>query len=124
MRLAALIGAMLALTCGVATASARVKTFKNPKGTITVKAGQRFNIALESTPGTGYSWQVTKRPNPHIVKYLGSKTGPSSAPGAPAEQVLRFKAVDPGTTSMVLAYVGPGRDHPVGKRLSVNVKVK
>jgi predicted secreted protein len=116
--------ALLLIGCGEgATASA--KTFKNPKGTISVNSGDRFAIELSSTPGTGYSWQLTRRPDPKIVRYLGSRTvSGSNVPGGPAQQLLSFIAKAPGTTSMTLSYVGPGRDHPVGKRLPLTVKVK
>jgi predicted secreted protein len=116
--------ALLLAGCGDgATASA--KTFKNPKGTISVHAGDRFTIELTSTPGTGYSWQLTQRPDPKIVRYLGSRTqAGSNVPGGSAQQLLSFRAKAKGTTSMTLSYVGPGRDHPVGKRLPLTVKVK
>jgi predicted secreted protein len=121
MRRAVLIGALALL---VAAPVAAAKTFDNPKGTITVAAHTKFTIALDATPGTGYSWQLARKPDPRIVKYLSSKTTSGGAPGAPGKQLLRFQARKPGTTPMILAYVGPGRDHPVGKRLPLTVKVK
>ena len=110
--------------CGGATATAATPTFKNPHGTITVKAGTKFKISLDSNPGTGYAWKVTKAPDPKIARYLSTKTqSGSTMPGGSAQQVLTFSAKAKGTTSMVLAYVGPGRNAPVGKRLPLKLKV-
>ena len=36
---------------------------------------------------------------------------------------LTFQAKDKGTTAMVLAYIGPGRNATVGKRLALKLKV-
>jgi predicted secreted protein len=121
MRRALLLGAV-ALLAVVPLAAA--KTFDDPHGTITVRAGSAFTVALPVTPGTGYSWQLTRKPDPTVVRYLGSKTTSGGGPGSPGEQLLRFRAGDGGRTAMTLSYVGPGRDAPVAKRRALAVKVR
>jgi hypothetical protein len=86
----------LALVLALSLAFAGVaaaKTIDNPKGTLSV------------------------------VKYVSSSTGSPVRPGGPATQVLKFSALDAGTTAMTLSYVGPGRNAKVAKTLRLTVKV-
>jgi predicted secreted protein len=118
----ALVIALLALLALAAPAAA--KTFDNPKGSITVAEHSTFNIALDSRAGTGFTWKVTKKPSAERVKYVSSKTTKASRPGGPTQQVLKFDALDSGTTAMTLSYVAPGRKGRASKTLDLTVKVK
>jgi len=104
-------------------APAAAKTFDNPKGTVAVPEHSSFTIALDSNAGTGFTWKLTKQPNPEIVRYVSTKTTPASQPGGPTQQRLKFKALDAGTTSMTIAYVAPGRNGRAAKKLDLKVKV-
>lgn len=123
MRRAAALALLVFLAAAPGAAAA--PTFTNPHGTIVVHPRERFDVVFEATPGTGYSWVVARRPDASIVRYVKSVVlDGGRAPGAPAQQHLVFRSKAKGTTSMKLAYVGPGRDHPVAKRRTLTVKVR
>src|SRR4051794_21154149 len=113
MRRALLVAALTvtAAGCGGGTAAA-APTFTNPKGTVKVDRNERFDLVFKVTPGTGFSWKVTQRPDPALARYVKSVTlDGGNAPGAAAMQHLVFRSRDrAGTTTVKLADVGPGRD--------------
>ena len=104
-------------------APAAAKTFDNPKGSLTVPEHSTFTIALDVRTGTGFTWKVTKKPAAEVVKYLNSRTGAPARPGGPSQQMLKFSALDAGSTSMTLSYVGPGKNARVAETLDLKVKV-
>jgi predicted secreted protein len=120
MRRALVLALVVALACaGVASA----RTIDNPKGTLTVPERSSFTIALDTKAGTGFTWKLTKKPSAQVVRYVSTKTRPPSRPGGPTQQLLRFSALDTGTTAMTLSYVGPGRNAKVAETLRLGVKV-
>jgi predicted secreted protein len=92
-----------------------------------VKAGNAFEIALDATPGTGYSWKLAKPLKGTPVEYVGQEftpdAGTGGTPGAGGIAVLTFKARTPGKATISLEYVGPGTDAKVGERRSIQVTV-
>jgi predicted secreted protein len=80
---------------------------------IRVKAGQPFQVRMNVTSGTGYSWQP-QGPMPPGVVLLGVFQRPSSKtlPGGPGQEVLVFRASDVGMVHLALEYVRPW-EHPV-----------
>ncbi len=86
---------------------------------IAVKVNQPFQIRLNVTSGTGYSWQP-QAPIPPGLTLLGVFEHPSSkmVPGGPGEEVLVFRAHDVGEVSLVLEYVRPWERHTKPAKLA------
>jgi predicted secreted protein len=67
-----------------------------------VSKGDEFVIALSSNPSTGYSWAATDDPD---VAFVSSReTAGGGRPGASVMQVLTFRAVKPGQSTLELTY--------------------
>src|SRR6185437_8880054 len=75
---------------------------------IRVKTDRPFQIRLNVTSGTGYTWQP-QAPIPPAVTLVGVFAHPSGKmmAGGPGEEVLVFRAHDVGTEHLVLEYVRP-----------------
>jgi predicted secreted protein len=75
---------------------------------ISVKTGQPFQIRLNVTSGTGYSWQP-QAPIPPGITLLGvfQRSSSKMLAGGPGEEVLVFRGSDVGTMHLVLQYVRP-----------------
>jgi predicted secreted protein len=121
----ALIAGVLA-TLALAVPAVAAPTFTNPKGTVKVDRNERFDLVFNVTPGTGFSWRISERPDPALVRYVKSVTlGGGREPGSSAQQHLVFHSRGRrGTTAVELAYVGPGRDPEVAQRRTVKIKVR
>jgi predicted secreted protein len=123
--------AVALMSCGDgdtgSTSASTPQRFNDPQGAIDVVAGSEFEIALDATPGTGYSWKLAKPLNGAPVDYVGQKFTPDSGsqgtPGAGGTAILSFNAVAPGETTISLEYVGPGTNAPIGERRSIPVTV-
>lgn len=83
-------------------------SFDARQSQISVKADQPFQIRMNVTAGTGYSWQP-EAPIPPGITLVGVFQRPSSKmiPGGPGEEVLVFRAHDVGKLDLVLGYVRP-----------------
>jgi predicted secreted protein len=83
-------------------------SFSSKNLRIRVKAGQPFQLRMDVTTGTGYSWQP-QGPIPPGVTLLGVFQRPSSKlqPGGPGQEVLVFRASNVGTVHLALEYVRP-----------------
>ena len=93
---------------------------------LVISAGQMFSIALESQPGTGYSWTLSQPPDPAIVEPVSSTTLPAAIPrpGAPETQCFVFTAVGAGETRMQFQYARPFEtDTPPARVKDVQVVV-
>jgi predicted secreted protein len=85
-----------------------------------------FSIALESQPGTGYSWTMSQTPDPAVVEPVSATIVPAAQarPGAPETQCFVFTAVGAGQTSMQFQYSRPFEtDAPPAMVQDVNVVV-
>jgi inhibitor of cysteine peptidase len=99
---------------------------QDPNQLVLVSPGQMFSIALESQPGTGYSWTVSQAPDPAVVKPVSTTTVPAAVPrpGAPETQCFVFSAVGAGETRMQLQYSRPFEtDAPPAQVQNVEVVV-
>jgi predicted secreted protein len=66
--------------------------------TIDVAVGAEFAVRLAATPATGYAWEVA--PAPGGLQLLGVDVAPAAgaaAPGDPAQQVFRWRALQAGS---------------------------
>lgn len=106
------------------------ETFEDLDAPLVVEAGERFSIALSENPSTGYEWQFTRRPDPGVVRLVGSdfelEEGGEDRAGAGGTRSFRFEAVGAGETEMRLRYLftGAGRDGRVQSTRRVVVRVR
>jgi predicted secreted protein len=93
---------------------------------IHVKAGEPFQIRMNVTSGTGYTWQP-QAPIPPGLTLLGvfQRSNSKMLAGAAGEEVLVFRGSDAGTKHLVLQYVRPW-EHNVkpAKTASFSVTVR
>jgi predicted secreted protein len=103
-----LTAAALAAGCG----GDGVKTFDEPKGTLSVKAGEEFRIVLAENPSTGYLWRFRQPPDPAVVRLTGRRfdleDGGEERAGAGGDRIFTFRAVRRGSTTMYLENVFTG----------------
>jgi len=69
---------------------------------------QTLVISLESNPSTGYSWEVAEI-NQDVLHQVGETEFEQLSPllGAPEKQILRFKSVGEGQSTLKLVYRRP-----------------
>lgn len=108
-----MLALLLALLAALPTVAPAMKTMAMPAfaqndTSIAVKAGAPFQIRMNVTSGTGYSWQP-QGPLPPGVTLLGVFQEPRGKmmPGGPGVEVLVFRAKDVGKTTLALEYVRP-----------------
>jgi inhibitor of cysteine peptidase len=83
--------------------------FTDPAVPVTVNEGNRFSIELPSNATTGYSWEFGAPIDGNYLTLLKTDyINPNSTlVGAGGTQVWIFKAVHPGSTSVLLEYKRP-----------------
>ncbi len=94
--------------------------------TVTVAAGDRIRIVLESNASTGYSWVVATAPSASVLVPVGDPfyvPAASDLLGAPGYQVFEYRAVAAGSTSIALNYVRTGTAEPPADTWNVSVTV-
>ena len=64
--------------------------------TIAAAVGQEFTIQLQSTPTTGYVWEVEKLPQNVRLSKSEYEKPEDTRPGAPVTQLFRFQAQKAG----------------------------
>jgi predicted secreted protein len=75
---------------------------------IIVKVDQPFQIWLNVTAGTGYSWRPqTPMPSGLTLLRVFNEPRAKSIPGGPSQEVLVFRANVAGKTHLRLEYVRP-----------------
>lgn len=91
------------------SAGSRPLVFQDPGVPIRIQPGEDFSIALVSNPSTGFGWNMTLPADQKTVKFLGSSyVAPQKMiPGAPGEEVYKFKAMTPGETKADFVYRRP-----------------
>jgi inhibitor of cysteine peptidase len=112
---------------GVAAASTVTVTQADTGRKLTLVRGDVLVVALPSTPGTGFGWQVA-----HIDRDVLRASGQPQLiqnsqpmPGAPATQVFRFNAARRGSTRLDLVYVRPWeRGVPPARAFRLLVRVR
>jgi predicted secreted protein len=90
------------------------------------RTGSQFAVALESTPGTGFSWALSLAPDASVANMLDMQTLPPARalPGAPSLQCFTFEAVGVGTTPMEFAYFRPfEQEVPPAQTVALSVVV-
>jgi predicted secreted protein len=83
-------------------------SFTAPDFSISVKVKQPFQIRLNVTSGTGYTW-TPQGPLPPGITLLGVFQQPRGKmmPGGPGQEVVVFRADDLGKVRLTLQYARP-----------------
>ena len=77
-----------------------------------VKRGDTLAVHLDANPSTGYRWELTRLAGTSVVQVGLPDYQPETAAGvprvgAPGHTTFRFRAMQPGTSSIELAYRRP-----------------
>jgi len=96
--------------------------------TITLRTGQCLEVALPSTAGTGYSWQIAN-PAANVLKSSGEPKMESAPPGNKVgqtqNQVFSFVPSGKGSGQLELQYLRPWeKDRKPAKSFLLSVKVE
>ena len=116
-----LAGSAGSLAAGTTTT---VATGKQDGKTVSVRAGGALEIRLKGCYGScGYRWLTTHKPDPKVLRQLSSRIVAAQVTGRPEVQVIRYRAVAKGTTSLKLGYTGPGRGRKPEDSYTLTVRV-
>ncbi|MFN8027604.1 MAG: protease inhibitor I42 family protein [Acidimicrobiia bacterium] len=91
---------------------------------VEVDKGDKFVVALESNPTTGYSWQAEDN---KLVEQQKSRfvAGDSKLAGAGGTQLITFLATKRGSTTLTLDYARSfEKDTPPAKTEDISVRVR
>jgi predicted secreted protein len=74
-----------------------------------VTVGERFEITVEGTPGTGYLWRLARPLDAAVVTLVGTEhvQRAPGRPGGTTDEVWTFQAVGRGNATIDLEYVRP-----------------
>ena len=100
------------------------ETFENPKGTITVKAGDEFQLEFLINPGVGTNWLLDEEPAAgDAVSFHGFKTEEES-PGADGGNVFkRFQLTAEKAGTAELRFSKDYRGEEIQERRTVRISV-
>lgn len=78
-----------------------------------VKRGDTLAVHLDANPASGYRWELTRLAGASVAQIGLPDYQPETAAGvprvgAPGHATFRFRALQPGTSSIELAYRRPG----------------
>ena len=93
--------------------------------TVVLGQGQSLAVVLESSPSTGYRWDVAEV-EPPVLRPMGAPLFRQKSPllGAPEEQTLRFAPVRSGEGRLRLVYRRPWEEAPPIREFSLQVVVR
>ena len=107
----------------VSTSSASAQTPAAMK--VEVKAGERTELALPCTPGTGYEWTL-KRIDRRVAIVVGESKFKAANPGligGGGECVWTLRGIKPGKTTAVFVYRRAWEKAPPAKTAEIEVVV-
>lgn len=100
-----------------------LKDIENYKGeSITIAVGEIGSVTMEADTYQGYDWVVSSSSNSVIAKYEGTDNQHGAKNTDPTKQVIKFKGLKKGKTSITLNYVKKG-DMLAKKTRTVNITV-
>ncbi len=92
----------------------------------TLSRGDRLEISLPATSGTGYTWRAAPIAGV-LVKPVGDTKFKldNAMPGAPGHEIFRFSAEASGTSTLEMRYVRPWeKETPPAKVFKIILIVK
>ena len=109
-----------------ASASVIAATESDNGREFTLARGDRLEISLPATPGTGYTWQAAPIAGARVKPVGDTRFKPDSAmPGASGHEIFRFSAEASGTSTLEMRYVRPWeKDSPPAKVFSILLIIK
>jgi inhibitor of cysteine peptidase len=98
---------------------------KDAGRTVDLDANSLLVLNLQANPSTGYSWQV-QNVDQKVLSLAGDSEFKSQSQllGAPATQVMRFKGISAGQTTIQLVYRRPWDTDERSKTFSIQVRSK
>lgn len=94
---------------------------------VMIESGQRFNIELDSNPGTGYKWNWKLKPDSALIKleeeFHRPRSGHRFLIGGGGVDVWTFKALGSGYTALELEYRRPWENKPPQARFFLNITI-
>jgi predicted secreted protein len=101
-----------------AMAKMTMPTYTASSAPITVKVNQPFQIRVDVTSGTGYTWRPQGPMSPGVVLLGVFQTARGKMmPGGPGQEVLVFRGTTIGKTHLTLEYVRPWERAPKPAKL-------
>ena len=84
----------------------------DPAKNLEAVAGNEFKIVLDSSPSTGYHWELGEELDESIVQFISKEYNPptSLVPGSDGQDVWVFKAVKAGEAHITLLYYSPSNE--------------
>ena len=100
-----LFSVLLFVSCHLYAPKTKTFTIHDKGKTVYIEKEDSFNIALDSNPATGYSWEI--RPyKDSVIKFIKSKYRVKSKRiGSPGKRIIEFKALSRGRTALDLLYL-------------------
>jgi len=106
------IAAVLAATIGSGrsrpspTIMNQTPVYTEPGEAIETEAGDKFTIALDSNPTTGYSWDFAEEYDGEVIELIDTRFQPPETrlKGAGGTQFWTFRALKAGRTEIALKY--------------------
>ena len=94
---------------------------------VAISASDKLEITLESNSSTGFSWQLIHISDTSVLQQESHRyeQAPSPMPGAPGVEVWTFRALQAGTSALLMEYSQPWEGGIKGARtfsLTVNVE--
>ena len=124
-KLILMLGVILILAFSCARSGGRTISASDHQEQVELQEGQTLSVSLEGNPTTGYTWE-TLEIDEQVLRQIGQPafTPASDALGAPGTQVIRFRAVGQGRTTLRLVYHRPWEDAEPERTFSVEVIVR
>ena len=98
----------------------------DPTQLITVGAGETFDLVLPSNPSTGFHWEIVEEMDASVVELVDQEyiAEQPVLPGSGGVDVWTMRAVNPGSTTIMLGYYPPGEDAAPGETVIFSVDVE
>jgi len=123
-KLIVMLGVILMMAFSCVRAGGRTIRAGDAGEEIELRKGHTLAVSLAGNPSTGYTWEAVEL-DETVLRQIGE---PSFKPeskkvGAPGEQIIRFRAVGEGSTTLRLVYYRPWEDVEPARTFSVDVIV-
>jgi predicted secreted protein len=86
--------------------------------------GDTLLLSLESTPGTGFDWNLSSPPTSMLELAERTVTPSGTLPGGPATVTYRFRAAAAGEATLSLGYARSWESVPPVRTFELNVRVR